>query len=175
MGKLALPHRGQHRTLPPAALLEPFVERTKHHWFWLDDFYDDNLDRSPVFRWGGSSGHSGTFMVSRLMWQYAHQACAGQRLVLENACGLFTCINPSHWAERGVAFTVPTVIRLLGDEASPVIFNSETLVHIQWKGSGLTVCGSQQGYGSHVLEMPVTCYACIAVWVAQKRPHMVIK
>jgi len=178
MGKLALPHRGRAGILPPSELLESFIERTNNHWYWLGEFFDDGLDRSAEFRWAPPAEHSTNFMVPRLLWQYLHPEHTGKRLMLENACGLFTCINPGHWTERGVAQAIPTELRLLEtSQAWPAQTAGIALVHIIRSDAESAVCGAG-GARSRLHRVPltekVTCYACIAVWVAQKQPYEVV-
>lgn len=185
MGKLAFIHRGRAVILPPAELLEPFIERTDNHWYWLGEFYDDGLERSAEFRWAPPAEHSTRFMVPRLLWQYLHPVRSTKRLMLENVCGLFTCINPGHWTERGVAQDVPTELRLLEtSRAWPACFavtalvpTVGALVHILRDDAENAVCGAG-GVRHNVKRVSmtekVTCYACIAVWVAQKLPYEVV-
>jgi hypothetical protein len=176
MGKLALLHRGRSVVLPPLALLEPFIERNPHHWYWTDEFFDDGLDRSASFMWAPPAERAARFMVPRLLWQLAHPEAAGRRLLLENVCGLYTCINPSHWVERGRAHDLPARIVLPeGSEARPVLHPGHLLVHIARYREDTVTCGSLRDFEGQPLRTPVTCYACIAVWVAQKQLYEEVK
>src|SRR5512142_2495343 len=130
MGRLAMVHRGTTRVKPPPELLEPYIERTDNHWYWLDEFVDDGLDRCAVFVWAAPAEKQGQFMVPRLLWQYAH-AEETARVLLENVCGLFTCINPAHWRKRQGAVRIPARIVLPEHvEATPVVASHLT-VHIR--------------------------------------------
>lgn len=166
MGKLALPHRGRAVVLPPAELLEPFIERTDNHHFWLGEFYDDGLDRSAVFRWAPLAETATSFMVPRLLWHRANPDAPTSRVLLENTCGLFTCINPAHWARRGA---VPPARRIrLGDGAArPVIAaTSALIVHAMWDDAAHALCGAGPRTRSFDKTVPVTCTRCITTWVA---------
>lgn len=172
MGKLALLHRGRAVVLPPQELLEPHIERTPHHWYWTEEFFDDGLDRSAYFDWAPHAERSTKFMVPRLLWQLAHPNDVGRRVVLENVCGLYTCINPSHWVERGRAHDLPASIVLGGEAAArPMVHPGATLVHLVRHVEETSACGTARGLAGVVQTTPVTCYACIAVWVAQKQPY----
>lgn len=180
MGRLALSHRGRvlDGQLPPMEVLEPFIERTPNHWYWLDEFFDDGLDRSAELRWGPLGESKATFMIPRLLWQLA---CAGpvpKQLMLENTCGLFTCINPAHWRDRRVALRMPSRIVLPDSvENMPIAhINALVTVHIRQHDSTHALCGLQGGHCNELpKKAPVTCDDCIVTWVRAKRPYEEVK
>lgn len=180
MGRLALAHRGRvvDGLLPPMEVLEPHIERTPNHWYWLLEFFDDGLDRSAEFRWGPPDETKATFMVPRLLWQMAHVGEVPKPLLLENTCGLFTCINPAHWRDRRGALRMPSRIVLPDNvENVPVAHpNALLTVHIRQHDSSHTICGLM---GNHcnvlVKKAPVTCDDCISAWVRSKHPYEEVK
>lgn len=179
MGRLALTHRGRSSVLPPAELLEPFIERTSNHWYWLAEFYDDNLDRSAEFKWAAHAEGPGFFMVPRLLWQYLYPEEIPRRLLLENTCGLFTCINPAHWSKRRGAIRIPARIVLPESvEVTPVMYESATLtVHIRWNDANTTVCGNglRRAFQNMSKGKVVTCDDCIRGWVSLNHPFTEVK
>lgn len=179
MGRLALTHRGRAVVSPPAELLEPLIERTPNHWFWLGDFLDDNVDRSAKFRWAAPAEEATTYMVPRLLWHYANPTEPMQRILLENTCGLFTCINPAHWSKRRGAVRIPARIVLPESvEAIPVMQESATLtVHIRWNDAIATVCGHglRRAYQNMTKAKVITCDDCISAWVRTNQPFTEVK
>jgi len=177
MGRLAHPHRGGSGGLPPPELLEPFIERTPNHWYWLGEFYDDNVDRSAEFRWAAHAENAGRYMVPRLLWQYAHPEEATKRVMLENTCGLFTCINPAHWDKRRGAIRIPARIVLPDTvEAMPVVYSMETLlVHIRRNDATSPVCGSGSVHKGLAKHTVITCDDCISTWVRTNQPFTEVK
>lgn len=171
MGKLALTHRGSTRVKPPVALLEPFIERTDNHWYWTDEFYDDNLDRSAVFVWAAYAENPGHYMVPRLLWQYANPDEQG-RILLENTCGLFTCINPTHWRKRQGAVRIPARIVLPEHvDAMPAVVGSYVVtVHIRRIDAPSTVCGEGVYLQGASKKTAITCDDCISAWVRTSQP-----
>ena len=171
MGRLALAHRGRAVVLPPMELLEPYIDRDKHHWYWLGEFYDDHLDRSAEFRWTAPAEPQTLYMVPRLLWQLTHPEHQG-RLLLENTCGLYTCINPAHWRKRQGGFRIPARIVLPGHvEAVPMTSQQEVVVHIRRLDVPHTVCG--EGVRSHGADKKtvITCDDCISIWVRKGEPY----
>jgi hypothetical protein len=179
MGRLALPHRGHTQTLPPAELLEPWIERTPNHWFWLGDFYDNNVDRCARFRWAAPAEEAATFMVPRLLWHYANPTEPTQRLMLENTCGLFTCINPAHWSKRRGGVRIPARIVLPESvEATPVMHESAALVvHVRWNDAISTICGHglRRAYQNMPKTRAITCDDCIGTWIRANQPFTEVK
>lgn len=175
MGRLALAHRGRAHVLPPIELLEPYIERTNNHWYWLGEFHDNNEDRSAEFRWAAPFESSTLWMVPRLLWQHTHADYG--RLLLENVCGLFTCINPAHWRKRQGTFRIPARIVLPDTvEATPVMHPLAVLtVHIRRLDSLSTVCG--RGRDQHALAKTtvITCDECISAWVRTSQPFTEVK
>lgn len=166
MGRLAMTHRGRASVKPTMDLLEPYIERTDNHWYWLGEFYDDGLDRCAEFDWSPPAERSTKWMVPRLLWQLTNVNDA-PRLMLENTCGLYTCINPAHWKPRNAVVKTPARIVLTGDvEAMPVMHPAATvLVHIRRNDSVNTVCGRHMEMYSLPKTSAVTCDECIAGWV----------
>lgn len=177
MGRLALPHRGRAVVLPALALLEPYIDRTGSHWYWLLEFFDDGLDRSAEFPWSPPDENRTNFMVPRLLWQLANPLHQG-RLLLENTCGLFTCINPGHWRKRPVAAKIPARFVLPDNvEAVPVTHvNAMITVHVRRSDAQSTLCGVG-GRGCVALDKkaPVTCDECISTWVRSGQPYTEVK
>ena len=179
MGRLALLHRGRvyDGRLPPAETLEPFIERTPHHHYWLAEFYDDGLDRSAEFKWGAPDEPTVVFMVPRLLWQLAHPTETAKRLLLENACGLFTCVNPAHWRRRQAALQIPARIVVPDTvDALPVAHTQDQLlVHVRRMDAIVTVCGRGTGFVALKRDAPVTCDECIGSWVRTGQPYEEVK
>jgi hypothetical protein len=181
MGRLALIHRGTARTLPPADLLEPLIERTSMHWYWLGDFVDDGMDRSAVFRWAAPDENAGQYMVPRLLWQMANPHENPKRVLLENMCGLFTCVNPAHWQRRRGAFKIPARIVLPDTvEALPVVHHRwAVVVHILRNDAASIVCGHHVGRSSAYQHLArtatITCEECISSWARLGQPYMEVK
>jgi hypothetical protein len=175
VGRLALPHRGRtaHGLLPPEDLLEPLIERTPNHHYWLGDFHDDGLDRSAKFRWAPPDENMVTFMVPRLLWQRANPDVRG-RYLLENTCGLFTCINPAHWRRRQAALQIPARIVVPETvDAVPVAHTQDQLlVHIRRMDAITTVCGRGAGFVALKRDAPITCDECISAWVRTGQPYV---
>jgi hypothetical protein len=171
MGRLALTHRGSTKARPPLELLEPFIERTDNHWYWLDEFYDDGLDRSAVFVWAAPAESKAHYMVPRLLWQLANPSDT-ERVLLENTCGLFTCINPAHWRKRQGAVRIPARIVLPEHvEAMPVISSHLVTVHIRRLDVQHTVCGEVQQVHGGSKKTVITCDDCISAWVRSGQPY----
>lgn len=177
MGRLALLHRG--RVLdgqrPTMDMLEPHVERTPNHWYWLLEFYDDGLDRSAAFKWGLPGEPKATFMVPRLLWQLTHPDRSRHRLLLENVCGLFACINPSHWRDRRAALRMPSRIVLPDTVENVPVAHHYMLVtvHIRQQDTASTLCGLVNNHFNVLARTaPVTCDECISAWVRAKQPYV---
>lgn len=179
MGQLAQAHRGRSKDLPPRELLEPHIERTESHWYWLLDFVDDGLRRSAVFSWAPLGQRGGQFMVPRLLWQLAHLDELPARLLLENTCGLYTCINPDHWRKRRGVVEIPARIVLPDSvDAMPVLKHASMdhllNVHIRRVDSLNTVCGKGRDYRVLAKTSVVTCDECISVWIRTGQPYKVV-
>ena len=172
MGRLAMRHRKPSRHRPPAELLEPFIERTPNHWYWLGEFYDDGLDRGAEFRWAPYAENLAYYAVPRLLWHLANPDEPSVRALLENTCGLFTCINPAHWAKRRGAIRIPARIVLPEHvEAMPVMAaNAVLTVHIRRVDSINTVCGHGPAHQGCAKTAVITCDDCINAWVRTNQP-----
>lgn len=179
MGRLALLHKGRlvDGKLPPMEVLEALVERTPNHWYWLGEFYDDNLDRSAEFLWAPPNENPVKFMVPKLLWQLTNPEVDTKRILLENTCGLFTCINPGHWRKRLTSIRIPARIVLPDSvEATPVVYPHVMVsVHIQRHGSLHPVCGGGKGWTGLHKSAPITCDDCISSWVRTGQPYLEVK
>jgi hypothetical protein len=167
-------HMGRTGVLPPRELVDPLVEITTNHWYWLGEFYDDNLDRTAIFPWASPAESPSRFVVARLLWCWANDGIGIKRLQLENTCGLMTCINPSHWRYIRSAvtgnFTLP-----LGADAYLARYGSVhdihqstngTLrsVHIVRHDNSYTVCGVSTKSLCSTDDPLVTCKTCVVEW-----------
>jgi hypothetical protein len=172
MGKLAFTHRGRAVILPTVDLLEPLIERTPTHWYWNGEFVEDPFDRCAYFDWAPPFEMNTRWMVPRLLWQLANPTLVAKRVLLENTCGLFTCINPAHWSRRRGAIRIPARIVLPDSvEATPVVHSMEILlVHIRRNDAETTVCGRGSMFKGLVKTTVVTCDACIRTWVYSNQP-----
>lgn len=173
MGKLALVHAGRATVLPPRELVEPYIERTPNHWYWLGEFYEDALDRSAEFRWAAPAEKTTRFMVPRLLWQYEHAESLGKRVLLENVCGLFTCINPAHWRTRQGTSPNPARILLSEDgKAWPAVQGQDLVtVHIQLPHEQDVLCDGRPLYRNLPKTTVVTCDECIGAWLHLGLPY----
>ena len=174
MGRLALPHQGRidGDFLPGLDVLEPFIERTPNHWYWLDDFATEGFDRSAKIRWAPPGHNKVTFMVPRLLWQHANPDANHFRLLLENTCGLYTCINPEHWRPRHPTFRIPARIVLPDTvDAMPTAHPHATVtVHIKHDDALVAVCGHATVLFPLKKSAPITCEECISHWVRKNLP-----
>ena len=186
MGKLAFTHRGRSMLLPPAELLEPHIERTDNHWYWCGEFVEDPFDRCAYFDWAPPFEVNTRWMVPRLLWQYANPAVSPRRAMLENTCGLFTCINPAHWRQRRGAIRIPARIVLPDSvDAVPVSMNNVTVdpywqaellvVHVRRIDSINTMCGAGPKHHGMAKTTVITCDDCIGAWVRANQPFTEVK
>lgn len=180
MGRLALLHDGKACTKPPRDFLEPFIERTENHWYWLGDFMERDLERGAVFSWAAPNERKTRYAVPRLLWQLEHPEDVEKRLLLENTCGLFTCINPAHWRKRRGSFKIPARIVLPESvEAWPVIHHPDMIhsldVHIRFVDALAALCGRGVQYRGMAKTTVVTCDDCISAWVRLDRPYTEVK
>ncbi len=179
MHRPAFPHRavictGQY---PPMELLEPLIERTDNHWYWLGEFVEDWDERGAMFPWQPPSERAGLYSVPKLLWMYTHPAFQGQRFTIENMCGLFTCINPAHWRRRG-GIELPASIVLPEDgEYVPVKSLTGKLydrVHIALVDARTTACAKRTVFKNRIhvpANTPITCTGCIEHWVKRGKPY----
>lgn len=173
-GKLALRHRGRAVVRPPPDAYAPLIDRGPDpagHWYWLGEFYDNGLDRSAVFPWAPPAERPTLFMVPQLLWQQANPT-AVSRTLLENTCGLYTCINPAHWAARGVA-SLPTVAVTLPEDVGARPARSTalgTVVHILYDQQESALCGRRLRALHLAQTTPITCPHCILRWVQAGLP-----
>jgi hypothetical protein len=167
-------HFGRSGILPPRELIDPHVERTDNHWYWLLEFYDDNLDRTAIFPWAPPAESPSRFVVARLLWCWANDGVGIKRLQLENTCGLATCINPSHW--RYIRSTVSGNVALPIDADAYLVRYGA--IHDDMKSSGsalrsthivrhdntYTVCGVSTKNLCSTDDPLVTCKTCVVEW-----------
>lgn len=176
-----LPTHPNHRlgtSVPSQELLEPFIERTPNHWYWLDEFLDDHVDRTAVFRWSREDHNATTWIVARLLWCAAHPDENPVRLSLMNLCGLFTCINPEHWehVNRKRNFTLPTdsdAFLCSRPQTRPSLHVED--VHIAPPETSYTMCGSVVSDHRHPSGTVITCKTCLREWQGFGRPLVEIK
>ena len=179
MGRRVPGHLSSHGEAPPPDAVFALVEKTDNHWYWLDEFYDDNVDRTPVFRWAATGYPAGRYVVARLLWCWTHPESITKRVVLENTCGLYTCVNPDHWhslhlLRRDHAFTLPTdtTASLRSRQYNPVLLKPmhPALIHIVPEDTEYAMCGYRRLPMKHSLGTVITCKACIAGWRGYNRP-----
>jgi len=155
MGKLAAPHARPSAARPLRSDVDPLVERTATHWYWLGEFTDDPLgDCAPAYR---------SFSVVRLLWEWEHGR-DGRRLVLENTCGVYACVNLAHWRRRGA----PAVARVLpaGQGAWPARGSAGCFVtHVSRADTSHAACGARVSVFDAAPGV-ITCRACVKSWVS---------
>lgn len=159
------------RMNPPDHLIDPLVEKTDNHWYWLGEFRDDGLDRYATINWAPPSESTGSYVIVRLLWARQHQGEVPPRLVLGNACGLFTCINPSHWVEI-VSNRKKKIALPKGCGARPCVLrhgNGKT-VHIARDEDEFTICGLTKFARSLPISSVINCKDCIASWRSTNSP-----
>jgi hypothetical protein len=183
MGARLMTHRGRSVVTPPRELVEPHVERTPNHWYWLLEFFDDGLDRTAVFPWSPPAEHQVQFVVARLLWCWENDGLQIKNLKLENTCGLATCINPDHWRyinnPISITYTLPAGVgaRLVQytSKAGSVRYVQGS-VHIAHDDTSYTVCGvALRPLASTKLGVVITCKTCVAEWRALGRPLLEVK
>lgn len=180
MGKILISHPGAHPDVgwwPPLEAFAKHVEKTDTHWYWLDEFLDDRLERTPVFRWVVEDHNVTTWAVARLLWCIEHDALHRKHLTLENTCGLYTCINPAHWMNPIKVgdgdFTLPSDS---GGSMRSVQFNRRLrVVHIVPADAGYTMCGLRSPNQTHPTGDIITCAPCLKEWRGYGRPLLEVK
>lgn len=175
------PHGGSLDVLPPQASVDVHIERTSNHWYWLDEFHDNDGIRTAYFMWTPPGKVSTRFIVARLLWCWLHDAVDVKRLSLTNTCGLATCINPLHWHRVFPSinvvngeYTLPTAsdARLAQyAKYSPRTTIHMCRVHIVRHDSQYAVCGVTAKRLHPVLDTDttraaVTCTDCARAWSA---------
>jgi hypothetical protein len=174
-------HGPRSHVRPPPEMLEPFVERTPHHWYWLQEFYDDGLDRTAIFLWAPDGGTPTRYTVTRLLWCWENSTTPERRLALTNTCGLLTCINPAHWHRIVAPNDVLDGAYRLPDTADAHLAHRITRearqllnakrVHIVRNDSQHAVCGLASQHLHSIARVdshhhPITCHVCIRTWCA---------
>lgn len=181
-------HQGAWRgCVPSFDLIEPLLERSDPHWYWLGDFFDDGEYRCAVFPWTTPVGDHVRYVVARLAWEHANP---GKRLeprrVFRNTCELLTCVNPAHFARmptKAELLSIPMTIdesfrldgmrpqlRSRGKEIDGILINDRA-VHIGFDNAPTAVCGMLMGGQLlRVTGTPVTCKGCLNAWYSLGRP-----
>lgn len=175
MGVRLMTHRGRSMVTPPRELVEPHVERTPNHWYWLLEFFDDGLDRAAVFPWSPPAETQVQFIVARLLWCWENDGLHIKNLKLENTCGLATCINPGHWRYMNnpiaITYTLPP-----GLGARLVKYAKyQGTVHIAHDDTSYTVCGVSARTLTSTADTIITCKTCVAEWRSLGRPLVEVK
>jgi len=175
MGIRLMGHRGRALVTPPRDLVEPHVERTPNHWYWLLEFYDDGLDRVAVFPWSPPGEYQTQYVVARLLWCWANDGLQIKVLKLENTCGLATCINPDHWRyinnPIAILYTLPP-----GTGARLVKYTKyQGTVHITREDTTYAVCGVSTKALTSTSDVVISCKQCVAEWKALGRPLLEVK
>lgn len=160
------PHISTRRALPPRAEVDVLVEITATHWYWLGDFWDDGIDRTPVFRWSVESENRGRYAVARLLWCWANNATSISPLYLEITCGLITCVNPAHVRRIGG----PSHAMTLPSGCGARMRKSGVAVHIVRDDSTFAICGRNVPRVDAPLGATVTCRTCVLEWRARGNP-----
>ena len=164
------PHRGRYKELPPRDLVDALVEINELHWYWLGDFYEDPFERYAVFRWAPHAEHPANYVVVRLLWTWNHGDLVrriGRRIMLENNCGLATCIRPSHWTCKT---TMPKRYTLEPKQGERMAFSNSPLlptVHLQHVDSAWSVCGAKTAMAIVPVGEEITCNECVKTWLAR--------
>lgn len=157
MGKLAALHAKPKGQFPKRSDVEPLIERTHLHWYWLGEFTDDPFgDHAPVFA---------TFSVVRLIWhwEYGYNGLPRQ-LSLVNTCGVFACVNPKHWECRSLPLVDVIVTLPPGQDAWPIrAQNSAYVVHIAHDDATHAVCGTRS-HDRIDRDANITCINCVRAW-----------
>jgi hypothetical protein len=162
MGKLALRHAHPRMPAPPRGDVEQLVEHTANHWYWCGEFTGDPLgDNAPVFR---------SFSVVLLLWDWEHGR-DGRRLILENACGVYACVNPTHWRRRGAAVLSGSAphspVLPTGEDAWPAQgVPGGYAVHVVREDARSAICGVTYHRRTDAGTI-VTCRACVRAWLAR--------
>lgn len=177
-----LPHvRVIDKQYPPSSELKPLIDKVSDaafgHWYWEGDVHDDRLSRTPVFRWAPAGWpHRGIYVVARLLWCETN-AREPRRLMLDNTCGVYACVNPAHWidARRPRLWTLP-------DESDALLVRRSyptrvPVVHVRAGDSSFAACGidvsrSHGGFIASVeaSRVPITCDDCLKTWLGLQRP-----
>jgi hypothetical protein len=161
--------------LPPRDLVDPFVEVTPNHWYWLAEFHNDGEGPTAIFPWAPPRESSTQFVVARLLWCWENDGVGIKRLILENTCGLATCINPRHWryantpTDKHYTLGAGTDARLLEYPYHP------NTVHIVRSESLYAMCGVSIRKFLTARHKVITCDDCLKEWRGYGRPLEEIK
>lgn len=186
---LLLPHvRVLDQKYPPREAYAPRIDVSPPHWYWDGDFFADPFSRTPVFRWSPEGHpHTGVYVVARLLWCDANPG-EHRRLKLRNTCGVYGCIDPSHWedVDRPRRFTLPDdsvdlLVRAPHHRRGLVVrdraMGSTVLVHIRSLAAYHAVCGLSfdgrvVGLGCSTVDKGsvITCEECLKEWQGLGRP-----
>ena len=164
--------------LPPRELVDPLVEITPNHWYWLAEFHDDGAGPTAIFPWTPPAELSSRFVVARLLWCWDNDGVGIKRLLLENTCGLATCINPRHWRYANdpadKAYTLGQVVdggveaKLL--EYPHGLAGRAATVHINPTDTNYTMCGASTRRLITTRKTVITCDDCVKEWLGYGRP-----
>lgn len=159
------------KAFPPSNVLEPLIERTNNHWYWLGDFTDNGVDRYATLSWAPPAEAAGLYVVARVLWAHARGDAAPARVALGNACGLFTCINPAHWVEvtsnRKKKFSLP---KDCGARPCALGSGHGKIVHVVRDEDAYTVCGLTRFSRMPAVSTVINCKDCIATWRSKNAP-----
>jgi hypothetical protein len=174
MGALLPSHVGRAVVVPPRELIDPHVEITPNHWFWLLEFHETETGPTAVFPWTAPAENSTRYVVARLLWCWDNDGFGIKRLRLENTCGLATCINPRHWryvkdlASRKFMLVAGSDARLFS--YAHAAEEGSKSIHIVPHEAYYTMCGASLRRLVTSREKIITCEDCLSEWRAYGRP-----
>jgi len=172
-------HFGRTVVIPPRELVDPFVEVTPNHWYWLAEFHDDGAGPIAIFPWTPPAEVSVQFVVARLLWCWDNDGVGIRRLFLENTCGLATCINPRHWryanppTDKAYTLGPSDIARLL--QYPHMSAGRPGTVHIGIVDTNYTMCGASTRRLRTTKEAVITCEDCVKEWQGYGRPLIEIE
>lgn len=175
MGVRLQTHIGRSVVLPPRELVDPFVEVTPNHWYWLAEFHDDGEGPTAIFPWKPPGEHTTQFVVARLLWCWENDGVGIKRLVLHNTCGLNTCVNPRHWryanapADKAYGLAPGATAKLLEYPNAP------NTTHIIPEESTYAMCGAAIRRFRTTKKTVITCEDCLQEWKGYGRPLLEIE
>jgi len=170
-----LSHIGRSNVLPPRVLVDPLVEVTSLHWYWLGEFYEDGLDRAAVFPWAPPAEVTTKFIVARLLWCWANDGVSIKRLQLKNTCGLSTCINPDHWRYANPPGDVRYILGPGTDARLLEYPHPPSTTHIVRDESPYAMCGVSIQRFVPAQQSVITCRDCVQEWKGYGRPLLEVK
>ena len=166
MGVQQLSHQSTKFGLPPLELLEPNIDRTPTHWYWLGDFTNNLFVKLPIIRWSPSHVDPIVFSVGRLLWCWTYPDRVRPRLSLVNTCDVPACINPAHWRKQGLEASLPLFLAETDDARAVQIKHALDKTHIAHNDSSFTLCGKT--HARHLdVSTAITCQECVKTWRAR--------